>query len=114
MTNIRFTIQAARERSGISAENMAYYLHVNEERYAKFEIYEAYMTSSQAYHFRNLVRIPFDNILLCSPSTVLELKNKMGHTDSLHIIYGSNEKNLIAVNNKVTVRIANTVRTIAL
>lgn len=111
---IRVTIQAARERSGISADNMAYYLHVKEERYAEFEKYEASMTTYQAYHFRNITRIPMDNILFCSPSTVLELRIKMGHTDPLHIVYGSNEKNPIAGNNEVLVKIGNTLRTIAL
>ena len=110
---IKYTIEAAREQAGITLENMAYYLHVKKERYTEFEKYEAYMTSFQAYHFRNLVRIPFDNILLCSPSDTLEIRNKMGYTDLLHIVYGTNEKNPIAGNGEVLVRIGNTVRTIA-
>lgn len=96
--NIRYTIQAAREQAGFTLEDMAYFLHVKEERYAKFETYEAVMTVRQGMYFMRLVKINPDYIQMCHPEETFRIRSKVGAVDPLHMVYGSNEKNQVAGN----------------
>jgi hypothetical protein len=62
-TEATYVISAARQQSGMTLEDIVYFLRVTAQEYKAFEDYEAVITDQQALDFSKLVKLPMDQIL---------------------------------------------------
>ncbi|NHC43467.1 hypothetical protein G6549_26845 [Bacillus sp. MM2020_1] len=81
-TEATYDILAARQQSGMTLEDIAYFLRVTPEEYKAFEDYKVVMTDQQALDFSKLVKLPMEQILFNTP--VLNIKE---HTKKNIISY---------------------------
>ncbi|MBM7698650.1 helix-turn-helix transcriptional regulator [Kurthia huakuii] len=60
---MRYTLEQARNLSGLTQVEMAKHMNISEKTYIQYEKYRRVLRMDQAYKFVEKVNVPFDNII---------------------------------------------------